>query len=380
MENNVIEMHATWLTINSIIGCTNGCKYCFLQTTNKNICKPIELLSPQKSVEQLLKSSYYNEKIPICLLPNTDVFLNKDNIDYLKRLLLEIKSKNIPNVITTITKCIIPQDFIEFINDLNLKEQLIFYLSYSGLGKEIEPNVKIEDVKENFKNLHKNNYKIIHYFRPIIPQNGSPQKIKEILNYVNNYTNCSVITGLKLKEEYFDKIDFWKELRQYKEEGIKAEGVWPEEAYNYFYKDYDLNQNIYQTNSCALANIINISALEYYETEECKYCNICSEDQRELCKKDYKKVDYNKLKERIIFELKKINKYTDEVKIDIYKNIVIIKNINLEVGDLAYLTYSCNFKITTETRNDKEKYFNSSLNGSKPLVLRRENGKDRRVY
>ena len=33
----IIDMHDTWLAINTIQGCTNGCKYCFLQGINNHI-------------------------------------------------------------------------------------------------------------------------------------------------------------------------------------------------------------------------------------------------------------------------------------------------------------------------------------------------------
>ena len=83
MENTIVEMHATWLAVNSVIGCTNGCKYCFLQSTNKNISKPLYLKSSRMAIDDLIKSKYYLEDIPICLLPNTDAFLNQINIEYI---------------------------------------------------------------------------------------------------------------------------------------------------------------------------------------------------------------------------------------------------------------------------------------------------------
>jgi len=27
----LVEMHSSWLVLNSIVGCTNACKYCLLQ-------------------------------------------------------------------------------------------------------------------------------------------------------------------------------------------------------------------------------------------------------------------------------------------------------------------------------------------------------------
>lgn len=88
---NVIEMHSSWLAINSIVGCPNGCKYCLLQATNDNKCFPKEIVTPEEAVKQLLEYKYYDKDIPVCLLPNTDVFVNPKNIRYLLDLLTELE-------------------------------------------------------------------------------------------------------------------------------------------------------------------------------------------------------------------------------------------------------------------------------------------------
>ena len=69
---------------------------------NNNLKKPKVLLDAKSSIEQLLNSKFYNKDIPICLLPNTDPFLDKTNIEYLKQLLFLIKTSNINNPITII--------------------------------------------------------------------------------------------------------------------------------------------------------------------------------------------------------------------------------------------------------------------------------------
>ena len=95
---SVIEMHSSWLAINSIVGCPNGCKYCLLQATNDNNCFPRQLVSPKEAVNQLLEYKYYDKDIPLCLLPNTDVFVNPKNIEYLLDLLQELENQNIKKI------------------------------------------------------------------------------------------------------------------------------------------------------------------------------------------------------------------------------------------------------------------------------------------
>ena len=370
MNKSVIEMHSTWLAINSIVGCTNGCKYCFLQTTNKNLSKPCVKVSPESAIKELLESKYYNASIPICLLPNTDAFLNKTNIEYLKKLILEIKKNKIPNTLTIVTKCYIDESFISFIKDIGMDKQIVFYLSYSGLGRSIEPNVNPENIKKNFVTLSKNDIRVVHYFRPLIPNNSKKEKIDEILDYVSDYTDYSVITGLKVKEEYFDKIDFWDELKKYKDEVIKAEGVWVEEAFDYFYKNYDRQHFIFQTNACALSSILGNSCLEYYDSYECKNYNLCSSKQREKCKRCNSRID-NDIKTALVKELIKLGKFNDQINIKIGDEIVI-ENAHLDIADLAYLTYVCHKKVTSTKKNETDNYFNSSLSNSKPLILGRK--------
>lgn len=362
---NVVEMHATWLTINSIVGCTNGCKYCFLQREKNNTNKPKIRKSEKDSVEELLHSKYYNEKIPICLLPNTDAFLNESNISYLKNLLLELKKNNVTNTLTVVTKCYIPKEFIAFLKEHHFDKQIVIYLSYSGLGKSLEPNVNPLKIRENFINLSKNNIKIIHYFRPIIPINGTRKKINEILSFVNQYTKVSVITGLKIKPSFYELIEFWPEIKDYKEEALKAEGVWPKDAFDYIYNDFNLDHYLFQTNFCALKYVLNEPCSSYFNSYECKNYNLCPLHQRNLCKNYIKKLEYQKIED----ELKKIGKYSNDLEIVKQEDGLLLKGVDLSVGDVSYLTEALNSKIFVQSKNKSDDYFNSSLVGAEPFII-----------
>ncbi|MDD4187401.1 MAG: radical SAM protein [Bacilli bacterium] len=370
---NVIEMHATWLTINSIIGCTNGCKYCFLQSSNGNISKPKILVNPKEAINQLLLSKYYTSDIPINLLPNTDPFLNEYNIKYLEQLFTLLNEKQVTNNLIIVTKCYIPDYFINYIKKLiNIRDNIVFYLSYSGLDNYIEPNVNHEKIKENFINLNKHGIKIIHYFRPLVPMNSTQEKIDEVLGFVKKYTNISVITGLKLKENFIDKINFWDEIGDRRNESIKAEGVWPEQAYNYFYKNYQMKDHyVFQTNLCALSLSTGKSCLAYYKSLECKNCNICPLKQRELCKNSYNSMNYDEIELKLKENINKIANQKKSINyiLDIDNNMLTLENIKLSIGDLSYLTNVMNLKICTNEKKDKDNYFNTSLINAKPLIL-----------
>ena len=367
-KNTVVQMHATWLAVNSVIGCTNGCKYCFLQSMNKNISKPLYLKSSKIAIDDLINSKYYLEDIPVCLLPNTDAFLNKENMEYLKELLDEIDRKNLKNPIILITKCYIPENFIKYLKQFRDKgHEIVIYLSLSGLPQELEPNVNHNLIRKNFVNLYKNGIDVIHYYRPITPLNSKKEEITKMLNFVSKYSNSSVIGGLKIKEDYFELIKFWPKLFNMKKQCLLADAIWPKEAYDFFYNNYNHNQIIYQTNYCALMHTLKKPAISYYGTNECKNCNICPLEQREKCRKEFIGLK-SKTKEEVIKQINKIGYEISEENIKIKENEIKIHRVNLNVGDIAYLTFALKSVIISEKSNNLN-YWNSPLNGSKPLVV-----------
>ena len=194
MAHKVIQMHDSWLVINSIVGCTNGCKYCFLQATGNNISKPKYLVTPEEAVQKLLTNEYYCPDIPLCLLSNTDSFLNEKNMLYLKNLLTELALNKVKNPIVIITKCFIPDEFIDYVKEITKNDlNIVFYLSYSGLPKKYEPAINADALKSNFVRLHNAGIPMIHYYRPFIPDNSSKEQIEEVLDFVKKYTDVSVI-------------------------------------------------------------------------------------------------------------------------------------------------------------------------------------------
>lgn len=368
----VVEMHSSWLAINSILGCPNGCKYCLLQATGDNNCFPKQLSTPKEAVETLLDYKYYDKDIPLCLLPNSDVFVNPKNFKYLLELLDEIEKHNIKNDLIIITKCKIPEEMITRAKKIKENNQnIVFYISYSGLGKEIEPRISEEILRDNFKRLSENGIDVIHYYRPFLPQNSDSKKITEILNYVNQYTDISVTTGLALIETFIDKIECWDEVKKNKDKCLKANCVWPENAWNYFNDNYSHKQQIFQTNTCGLNTKLKRPSTQYYGSFECQNYNHCSEEQRERCRLAHQQLN----RELIISRCKRLLEKLDfditnvEYVFDGYGSLEL-KNIDLKISDASYLSYKLGVKVYISTNNIVKTTYNSTLNGARPLVLK----------
>lgn len=364
----IIDMHDTWLVINSIQGCTNGCKYCFLQSINNNMAKPSIIATAAEAIESLFSSKYYEPSIPLCLLPGTDAFLNEQNTEYLRELLGLLEQNQVSNPIVIITKCLIPNNILDYLEELKNKGfKIIVYLSYSGLGKEYEPNVNHENIKLNFQNLASRGIQIIHYYRPFIIDNSNAKQIENTLDFVKQYTDISVVTGLKIRSDFIDKIDFLEITKTNKEECLNASSVWPKEAYDYFFKNYTNTQNIFQTNYCGLAQALKEPCPQYYGTLECKNYNHCSEEQRKRCSL-YKKITQENVEQRLYEILTKLEKNIDELEIIKEENNIILKNIDLDISEAAYLTRILGYKISIQNKNEKDIHFSSSITNSKPLI------------
>lgn len=365
---DLIEMHSSWLVINSIIGCPNGCKYCFLQGDGKNMCLPTFFSSPEEIVKELLNFKYYDETLPICLFPNTDIFLNEKTISYLLLTLDELEKNNIKNDLVLVTKCLIPDHVLDKLKSIKMSgRNIIVYLSYSGLDKEMEPNINHEDIRTNFKNLYNKGIPIIHYYRPLVKENSSKEKIDKVLDFVHQYTNISQVLGLMYVPSLEDKINIDSNTKeQYK----NATSLWPKEAWDYFYKDYKREGYFYQINTCALNTVLGKPS-PYYGSYECKNYNHCSKEQRRVCRLNAKK---RKNKGKILRELHSLlvslgidtkdycYKYDIEEGIELY-------GILLDVKTLVYLSNKLGIKVSALKSKDLKDKFNSPLNGSKPLVI-----------
>ena len=362
----IVDTHASWLALNPIHGCPFSCKYCFMGGIGNTSIKPVVLCNPKEAVNELINYKNYNKNMPLCLFSSTDAFATIDNIKYAKELVLELLNNNIRNPIIFITKCYIPDDFLDLLDQAESKGmKFIFFLSYSGIDSSIERGINHEKTRMNFMNLSKRNKTIIHYWRPFIPQNSTNEKIEEVLSFVKKYAKASVVIGLKVQESFVNNLDFWPEIIERKEEAINSESTWTHNAYQLLYNKKYTDYKIFRSTSCALSYCLEEADYNcYYNTEICKLNN-CDMKQKERCGK---KININKQDLiNIINEYLNKNNKKIEYEIDEETKTIIFNGI-LSTSETVIIKYLTAYNVIS-SRDINDHYWNTGHYEEEHLIM-----------
>lgn len=365
----VIDIHASWLALNPIHGCPFSCKYCFLNGVNLTSKKPLELVSPKEAVKSLLNFKFYNKNFPLCLFTSTDIFGTPSNIEYAIKILEELYKNNVFNPIIFITKQYIPNYFLDIIDEYEKKSmKFVFMISYSGLNNNIEIGINKEKIKQNFINLKNRNKKIIHYWRPFLPENSTEEVLEDVYNFVKKYANCSISIGLKVQPSYIGNLNFWEKLFNEKEHAYSYESVWTKNAYRFIEKKKHEDYPIFNTTSCALSYALTQPDYNaFYRSKFCK-SNNCPLFQKELCAKT-KNCLNKKIIDDIISKFMKKTNYSFDYSIDLSNNKIIIEK-DLKTAEIVYLKMLTNMIIVcNKSKND---YYWATTNIANEIMILEE--------
>ncbi|MER7057092.1 radical SAM protein [Streptomyces sp. NPDC000351] len=283
----VIDQHETWLAINPVQGCNKGCSYCYLLDRGQTRVKPTELATPGRTVDLLLASPYYHRRAALALYTCTDALSTLRTRAHLVGLLRELASREVHNPVCLITKCAVTDDVIDAILAAQAAGiRVIVYLSYSGLGPDVEHGIDHDALRANFPRLHERGIPLVHYWRPLTPANAAPATITHVLDWAARYSACSVAVGLKVKPGARKQMtELWPALAAEDLPVESADAVWPRQTWDLLdslparYPGHP----IFQTNSCALAYVLHRpDGHRVHGTSACA-ANHCPDNQRGLC-------------------------------------------------------------------------------------------------
>ncbi|MFF4409529.1 hypothetical protein [Streptomyces sp. NPDC001404] len=287
----VIDQHDTWLAVNPVQGCPKGCTYCYLQDLGLTRAKPTVLATPAETLEQLLAHRYYHPDLVLALYTCTDALATPATRAHLTALLDVLGASTVHNPVCLITKCAVTDDVIDCINrNRAVGLPVIVYLSYSGLGPDIEQGIDHQALRANFPRLHAAGVPVVHYWRPALPANSTPDVIDDVMDWAARYAACTVAVGTKVKPTALEQItSLWPELADPHLDQQSADSVWPRATWDFIQHipDRYAAHPLFQTNSCALAYVLaRADRAGVLNTPTCLGANRCPAGQRELCRRE----------------------------------------------------------------------------------------------
>ena len=336
-----IQYHDTWLAIDPVIGCHLNCQYCYLRLVDWTGVAPQKLFSVDEIISMLHSHHYFiPHKTPLAVGTTTDIFLPEN-----KGVAVEIAKKldqlGYTNPLIFITKQLIPlETIIEFKRIQHVR--LIFILSYSGLPASIEKGVNPQNNRENFRQLAEHNLSSIHYWRPLIPLNGTDEKLNEILDFVVQYASSSIYIGLRFNPALNELYKNNEILRfPSTHQNLNDEYILPQieqrlrEIATKKYPEYPL----YKHTSCAISNLLNQPDYNatLYNKQVCIINSRCPSGQRAICQ-NAKSVPTEEKVQLLIDKLERpLDFHIDENYIEIQGMI--------SQQDFSFLMHNLNYPI-----------------------------------
>jgi hypothetical protein len=353
-ERRLYTQFQTWLgDTRGVVGCPLDCKYCFFQLDGKTPLKPRVDTSPEQMIAELKNTETYHPEMAVNFGSETDVFSTPHNINYYYDLLRQYGETDYPNPIVFISKCSIPDKIMDAA--VGIKQPVLFYISYSGLGgSEIEPHIKVGDIRDNFVRLKNRNLPAIHYWRPFLPQNSTIEIFDNILDHVTQFATCSVINGLRLNNGISSNmVKYWPELMQEDYDFSKTGEFWPQGVRSFLSKylqgKYPNYPVFFGNTPCSVAYVQEKSDIQgLFSGRMCKESQ-CPPTQRGKCARAYQRPT----KEKILDTIGKMSIKPSAVFFD--KDKIVAKE-QIEAGKLVYLRTALRFPVLPETISYQEGY------------------------
>ncbi|MCA1441937.1 hypothetical protein I6F07_17295 [Ensifer sp. IC4062] len=366
----VIEHQASWIVVNPAQGCPKNCQYCFLRPWGQTVTAPTMIATVPETIEQLFTYPYLRPRTPICLLTHTDPFATSANRALLMELISSIRARSSTNPICFVTKCFIPPNIVDKLGEFNAPgSEIIAYLSYSGLTTEEEPGINHAKLKDNFTALSARGIPVVHYWRPLLPQNSTRAVMERVFEWVSKTARCSVATGLKLYPEMYQQVKDWPELDKQFEEAVRAEDVWPDQAINELQRlrTAHPSYSIYTDNSCALSLVLGEGDLgAVYGSRRCQLCS-CPQNQRFTCA-TVRSAELDQSTIEIALAAAGVPMGAAQFKDEPGQRYIEINDHRMSTASVAFLRQTLR-TVVRVTKTEGDTYWNSGSTGGTPLVL-----------
>ena len=285
-----IEYLKSYFSINSYIGCTFNCAYCFLAPVKIVPMRPVKSMEEEDLIKEMIESSYFKKGETVISLNNrTDPFLTEEVKSSTFKLLDLMEREGLKNIVTITTKGLLTKEDAKVL-DKYKNIDIVIIVTYNGLPQNIQP-VSPSIQEETMRNVSTcKNVKLLHQCRPIIPDvNDSEESIREVVTFAKQYCIATIYQGIRVnpyikgrlaERGYNYEGDFDKHKQKTKE---------TDEIFNKIEKELK-DYPIFDHTSCCLSYLYDKPDYNLHFTKmECdKSCK-----NYERCHKKFYDLDYN---------------------------------------------------------------------------------------
>lgn len=264
------EYLKSYYSVNSYVGCSVNCAYCFLAPIRIVPMRPLRVMGEEALVQAVLLDPLFVPGRTILSLNNrTDPFVEPQVKESTFRLIETFDRAACKNTITITTKGLLTsQDVLRLDSFQHVRIAVI--VTFNGLPLSIQPIAQSVQM-ETMKNVSASErISLIQQFRPIIHGYNDEEKIiKETLTYAKKHCACSVYQGLRISE----KISARLERRGYHHVGgydiHKQKSSETDRIFRQLQAE-DPCYRIFDHTSCALSYLLHMPDYNlHYEKRDC---------------------------------------------------------------------------------------------------------------
>lgn len=282
------EYLKSYYSINSYIGCTINCAYCFLAPIKIVPMRPIKVIDEEELIDNMINDKYFEkDKTVISLNNRTDPFISDEVKSSTFKLLDIMERKEIKNIVTITSKGLLTKDdAVRLDKYKNIK--IVIIATYNGIPSKIQPIAQINQ-ENTMKNVSKcKKVYLLHQFRPIIPDiNDDEQTIRKVVEFAKKYCDATIFQGVRVNDYIKNRL----KKRNYNYKGIvgdshKQKSKTTDDIFETLKKE-DKNYQIFDHTSCALGYMFkmpdyNLHYLKRECSELCKNYNLCHNDNHKV--------------------------------------------------------------------------------------------------